>query len=304
MLITVGFFYLTEPYEVTQSSLLTNPALDHQQLGWKIMPKRHHPEDGPLVLMRNAQRIHAVVQSFSVSESQLVQVRISVTGFDSASPLSAEVIGRADIYGRTGEGKFLWLANIGKVKSTGSTGEFTSIARVPDGVNELQIEVESTSNATPFTLLEVSAQAVRLKPYRTVAQPALMTLWLMVILASMAMLWRAGQKLIIAGAAIVLAVLLLIPAPVKVTLQSFVNLGFESADHALLFFVMGLVLFYRSSGGLTMAITFVLATELLQNFTTHREVLLLDVLANLLGLGAAFLICAGFRSISLSHQPS
>lgn len=297
MLITVGFFHLAEPYEVTQAALLANPALDHQQQGWQIRPKDHAPDERPDVLMRNDnQGIRAVMQSLPAPASQLIRVQVRARGFDSASPLSTEIIGRADIYGRSAEEKFLWFANIGKIKAAAGIDEFSSVVSVPNGVNEVQIKIESTSDATPFTLLEVLAQAVRPKPYRAATQTALMTLWLMVIVAALVMLWRAGSRLIIAAATAVLVLLLLIPETIKVTLQSFISLGFQSADHALLFFAMGLVLFYRSSEGLSMAITFVLVTELLQNFTAHREVLMLDVLANLLGLAAAFIICAGFRA--------
>ena len=97
-------------------------------------------------------------------------------------------------------------------------------------------------------------------------------------------------RYLVAVIGVVAVVLLVIPVSLKLWLQGLFLFGPPSLDHALLFLVLGCIALHRSRQHLAVLVTFACASELLQNFTSHREVLIEDAIANLSGIAVALVV--------------
>lgn len=241
------------------------------------------------------------------ADIEIVNVKIGPEGWQSA---------RIDVFGRETGGKWRWDFPNTLFQETGTLKlrNISKVIHIPDEYSEIRVESELTGGTGTFLIERISLTEVESLLSVKLLTYLLLACWLALGLGSTIGLISLKMWLPSTTMAFIGVLLLLIQESFKLEilqrLEEWIpvinNFPF---DHLFLFFMATLIICFSTSGKQNAAlwqvvfslVTFSLATEVLQYFTTHREPRLLDSIMNLVGILSATLLFLFIQSFGRSR---
>lgn len=191
----------------------------------------------------------------------------------------------------------------------------SKIIHIPDEFSEIRVESELTGGTGTFLVERISLKEVESRFPVKLLTYLLLACWLIVgvgviVALTRLRMWLTGFILSLVG-----ILLLLISETFKLEILGRLEvwiLGINNfaVDHLLLFFTATLIICYNTNHKqitgirqlLFSLVSFSLATEAMQYYTSHRDPRLLDSLINIAGISLAALIFLLHRASKLSAQ--
>ena len=297
---TLAWFLLVPRFQLESHELIANPGFDDGTRDWLVRPAQSTTQSDE-ILMGEGSTLTSVRQWMGHPGADHVLVRVRFSVFAEAG---AQGTARADIYLRAEDtGKPEWIAPVfARTSTTGSQIEST-IIRLPRS-GDVQFEAEIIGPGVTMLLDEVSVRGATQAPWDGPGTLVLALCWGLLAAIIIAQLTRHGDWLVVGAGALLLGLLVLLPAPVKLAIRSVIGDGGPvSWDHLLPMFLTGIVIAMSTSWRMaTVAlVTLAIVLEVLQLFVEHREPLVADAVANAVGAVAGVAATAAYRHIAASR---
>jgi uncharacterized membrane protein required for colicin V production len=305
-------------YRDVSGELLENHSFEAGLSGWHSSQNLDMSQSGTVNLSNwKPSEGHFIHQTLSKPASGIV--RISADAQIGNVKIGPEVwhSARIDVLGREAEGDWRWDFANTLFQETGTLAmrDISKIIHIPVEFSEIRVESELTGGTGTYlvgriSLTEVESRfSVRLLTYLLLACWLLLGVAIIVALVRLQM-WLEGLILSLAS-----ILLLLISETFKQEILGRLEVWIPginnfAVDHLLLFFAATIIICYNINykqisdirNVVFSLVTFSLATEALQYYTSHREPRLLDSLTNIAGISLAALIFLAHRVSKLLAQ--